>query len=176
MTCIVAVRDGGKVYMGGDSAGVSGGHVIQRADPKVFKNGEFIIGIAGSFRGGNVLRYSLTPPPITTGLDRYMNTAFIEAVRGTFIENGNMAKYDNEDYSSVSFLVGIRTKIYVVYDDFHVGIPRDKFDSIGSGSYYALGYLEATKGQGPRQRVRRALVTAAKYCGGVSPPFKIISA
>lgn len=149
---------------------------MQRADAKVFKNGEFLIGICGSFRGGNVLRYNLKPPPINSSLDRYMNTDFVEAVRDTFTEQGTMAKYDNEDYSSVSFLVGVRTKLYIVEGDYQVGIPRDVFTTIGSGMYYALGYLEATAKQEPRQRVRGALQTAAKYAGGVCPPFKILSA
>ena len=41
MTCIVGLVHGGKVYMGGDSAGVGGYCLTVRADEKVFRNGEF---------------------------------------------------------------------------------------------------------------------------------------
>lgn len=44
MTCIAALIHEGHVYMAGDSAGVAGYAVTNRADAKVFNVGEFIIG------------------------------------------------------------------------------------------------------------------------------------
>ena len=46
MTCIVALIDGGKVYLGGDSAATEKdtGLIVQRTDPKVFKVGQYGIG------------------------------------------------------------------------------------------------------------------------------------
>lgn len=43
MTCIVGVAEGGKVWIGGDSAGVDSGNysLTVRADRKVFRNGHF---------------------------------------------------------------------------------------------------------------------------------------
>lgn len=43
MTCIAAWCDGKDVWIGADSAGVSGMDVIIREDEKVFKNGKFLI-------------------------------------------------------------------------------------------------------------------------------------
>ena len=37
MTCIAAIAEKGKVYIGGDSAGVAGLDLTIRADEKVFK-------------------------------------------------------------------------------------------------------------------------------------------
>src|SRR5690606_5374194 len=44
MTCIVAIKDGGSVWMGGDSAGCSGFDLTIRDDAKVFRNGPYLIG------------------------------------------------------------------------------------------------------------------------------------
>ena len=62
MTCIVGVVDNGKVYMGGDSAGVGGLCIETRKQPKVFRNGDFLIGYTDSFRMGQLLQYKMSPP------------------------------------------------------------------------------------------------------------------
>ena len=63
MTCIVGLIDGNRVWMGGDSAGVSGLDITVRSDPKVFRNGDFLIGFTSSFRMGQLLAFRLRPPP-----------------------------------------------------------------------------------------------------------------
>ena len=50
MTCIVGVAHKGAVYIGGDSAAVAGWALTCRADHKVFKNGDFVMGFTTSFR------------------------------------------------------------------------------------------------------------------------------
>jgi hypothetical protein len=53
MTCIVGLVDGGRVWLGGDSAGVSGWDLTVRADRKVFRNGPYVMGFTTSFRMAN---------------------------------------------------------------------------------------------------------------------------
>ena len=62
MTAIVAIRQDNTVYMGGDSAGVAGLKITIRKDPKVFINGNFLMGFTTSFRMGQLLQYSFKPP------------------------------------------------------------------------------------------------------------------
>ena len=62
MTCIVGLEHKGKVYIGGDSAGVAGYSLSVRADQKVFINGNFIFGFTSSFRMGQILRFGFNPP------------------------------------------------------------------------------------------------------------------
>ena len=52
MTCIVGLVENGKVYIGGDSAGVAGLDVRMRSDEKVFTKGNMIFGYTSSFRMG----------------------------------------------------------------------------------------------------------------------------
>ena len=62
MTCIVGLVHEGVVYIGGDSAGVARLSLTVRADEKVFRNSDFLMGFTTSFRMGQLLRYSLKPP------------------------------------------------------------------------------------------------------------------
>ena len=62
MTCIVGLVHEGVVYIGGDSAGVAGLSLVVRADEKVLRNGDFLMGFTTSFRMGQLLRYKLDPP------------------------------------------------------------------------------------------------------------------
>ena len=57
MTVIVAVRDGGKVLLGADSATGGGYDCTASVEPKLFRNGVFLFGITGSWRLGQLLRY-----------------------------------------------------------------------------------------------------------------------
>jgi len=47
MTCIVGVAKGGKVYIGADSLGSNGFTKEIRKECKVFKSGEFLVGVKG---------------------------------------------------------------------------------------------------------------------------------
>jgi ATP-dependent protease HslVU (ClpYQ) peptidase subunit len=173
MTCIVGIVDKGNVYMGGDSAGVSGLSVSVRADEKVFSNGPFIMGFTTSFRMGQILRYKFDPPRQTVGVDdmKYMVTDFVDAVRKCFGENGFGSTNDKSPNAGGTFLVGYNGKLYTVDSDFQVGIPADNYDAVGCGTDLALGALYATAGKKPLDRIRIALEAASKFSGGVLPPF-----
>lgn len=71
MTCIVGLVDQGNVWIGGDSAGVGGYDLMLRADQKVFRNGDFLMGFTSSFRMGQLLRYKLSPPKLHSDDDIY---------------------------------------------------------------------------------------------------------
>ena len=63
------------MYIGGDRAGVAGLSLTVRADEKVFQNGEFLMGFTTSFRMGQLLRYSLKPPPPPAGIPMTTSTS-----------------------------------------------------------------------------------------------------
>lgn len=62
MTAIAGVAEDGKVWIGGDSAGVGGLNLETRTDPKVFVNGDFLFGYTSSFRMGQILEHEFSPP------------------------------------------------------------------------------------------------------------------
>ena len=180
MTCIVGLLYKKCVYLGGDSAGVSGLDLTVRADQKVFKNKGFIFGFTSSFRMGQLLRYKLEipPPPVSQTSEavyRYMVTEFIDSVR-TCLKDGGCAKNDKSggEIGGV-FLVGYQNRLFSIDSDYQVGIPSAGYDAVGCGDAYALGSLfSSQKEKNAQKRIKLALEAAAHLSGGVCPPFNII--
>lgn len=176
MTCIVALIDDSKIWMGGDSAGVGGYDLQVRKDEKVFRNGDFLMGFTTSFRMGQLLRYALKPPKCHPDTDVYefMVTDFIDTVRQC-LKDGGYAKKENEVEEGGTFLVGVAGRLFVVDEDYQVGEMRVPFAAVGCGRAYALGSMKATEGQPAKERIRQALEAAEEFSAGVRGPFTILS-
>jgi ATP-dependent protease HslVU (ClpYQ) peptidase subunit len=177
MTCIVGMvcPKTGNVYMGGDSAGVSGYSLQIRTDEKVFRTGPFLMGFTTSFRMGQLLRYDLEPPEHPTKMSsmQYMVTRFIPTVRELF-KGGGFQKLESGVESGGTFLVGYRNQLYNVQSDYQIAVPRCGMDAVGCGFELALGAMAALTGQKPQQRIRRALEITAEFNIGVRAPFKVL--
>jgi ATP-dependent protease HslVU (ClpYQ) peptidase subunit len=178
MTCIVAIKNKKKVQIWGDSAGVSGLDVRIRKDKKVFTMGEFGIGYSSSFRMGQLIRFKLKipNPPKKTDLFLFMATVFIEELR-VVLSKGGYTKIELNSEDGGCFIVGIRGRIFTIYDDFQVSEDKEEFMSVGCGEKYALGALEAmrkTIRTSPHNKAKIALETAEKFSGGVRRPFNFV--
>ncbi len=175
MTCIVGVIDKGRVWMGGDSAGVSGDSIAYRKDPKVFKVGEFLFGFTSSFRMGQLLQFKFKPPERKNQTHyRYMVTTFVDEIKKCFKENGYQRTSDGRD-SGGEFLVGYQGHLFHIESDYQVGESRFEYDACGAGEEYALGALHATGDTEGRARVKAALVASELFCASVARPFIIQS-
>ena len=173
MTCIVGLVDDGEVYIGGDSAGVSNSWLSLHADRKVFVNGPYVVGFTSSFRMGQLLRYALKPPPPPErGLERFMVTTFVDAVRRC-LKDGGLAKKENEVESAGVFLVGVSGRLFAISSDYQVTEEVGAYDAVGSGAVVALGAMYATEGFEPRYRIRLALSAAERFSTYVRRPFTI---
>ncbi|MFI5938311.1 hypothetical protein [Actinoplanes sp. NPDC051494] len=172
MTAVVGLVDGGRVYIGGDSAGVSGLSLTVRADAKVFRKDRYLFGFTSSFRMGQLLRYSLALPAPAGDLDAFMSTTFVDALREC-LKAGGWATKDNEREEGGTFLVGVKGKLFTLYDDYQVAQAADSYAAVGCGDQIALGALYATAGLGlkPKIRVLRALCAAERFSAGVRAPF-----
>lgn len=175
MTCIVGLEHEGKVYIGGDSLGVSGYNIRERLDEKVFKNGKFIMGFTSSFRMGQLLRYELEPPKLKKGQDvmQFMVKDFVGAVRDCLKVGGYSTISSNEE-SAGTFLVGFQGCLFCVENDYQVARLSDGEYSVGCGEQYAMGSLYSTSGVGPVRRITEALNAASKYSGGVGGKYTIL--
>ena len=176
MTCIVGLVDGDRVWMGGDSAGVNGLDITVRADTKVFRNGEMLIGFTSSFRMGQLLHYRLEPPHRDPEADvfRYMVVDFVDAVRNC-LKDGGYAHRSNDVETGGTFMVGYEGRLFSVQSDYQVGEAVRGYHAIGCGADYALGSLASTEGLPAEERVRKALEVAELFSGGVRAPFTIQS-
>ena len=178
MTCIVGkVTKNGCVLLGGDSAGVAGLSITVRKDPKVFNNGDFIFGFTSSFRMGDVLRYSFTPPDHDPRLDtdRYMRTRWVDALRRAFDAAGILTKQNNEEYGG-TFLVGYQGRLFEINGDFQVGEAIANFSAVGCGEDIAKGAMYAMKDStlSDEDQILLALEAAEEFSGGVRAPFNLV--
>lgn len=176
MTCIVAIAHGGKVYVGADSAGVCGLDLRVRADRKVFANGDFLMGFTTSFRMGQLLQHSLSPPKRRPDRDvlAFMSVEFVDAIREC-LKHGGFAKKSSEQEEGGDFIVGYAGRIFTVHGDYQVAECSDSAAAVGCGSAYALGALFANRKRSPRERVKEALLAAEAHSAGVRGPFYIES-
>ena len=177
MTCIVGWVEKNKVIIGGDSAGTSGCDVTVRADEKVFIKERMVFGFTTSFRMGQLIRYSLKIPEQSQKIEdyEYMCSVFIDALIKCLKDKG-YAKVDNNVVAGGEFLVGYKSNLYHVDNDFQVGKPVKKYDACGCGEKYALGALEVMKDtqMNPIERIRKVLEVAVEFSGAVRPPFTIM--
>lgn len=186
MTCIVGLVDSGKVIIGGDSAGVRHYDITIRKDPKVgiieVGDHRFVVGYSSSFRAGQVLLHNFRPQLEhldNTDLDTYtyMVSHFVEELRECFKNHGIARKREEIDSQGSEFLVGFRSRLFIISYDYQVGESHCGFSATGSGMIAALGSLHTTMydsaGQG-MARVKSALEAAEFLNCGVSAPFTIL--
>ena len=177
MTCIVGMVVGDAVYIGGDSAGVSGADIRIRQDAKVFTKDSMVFGFTSSFRMGQVLRYSFSVPYHDPRKDdfAYLCTGFVDALIDCFKSKG-YARVDNGEVSGGVFLVGYKGKLYKIESDFQVSSLFVGYDACGCGEAYALGALKVLERAtaSPENKIRTALAAAAYFSTGVSAPFTIV--
>jgi hypothetical protein len=176
VTAIVGLVHHATVYIGGDSAGVSGYSMTVRADAKVFTVGPYVMGFTTSFRMGQLIRYSLDAPKPEGDLDGFMVTTFIDAVRAC-LKAGGWAKKDNDREEGGTFLVGVHGRLFIVEEDYQVAASTDGYAAVGCGGELALGALYATARTriSPERRVMLALQAAERFSAGVRGPFLCLS-
>ena len=179
MTCIVGLVSGSRVVMGADSAAVDTASLSLdlRIQPKVFRNGSFLIGYTSSFRMGQLLEHAFSPPAMRVGQDAFafMVAEFVPAVRRCF-EVGGWARQDSGVHSGGSFLVAYAGRLFCIESDFQVAEHARGYHAIGCGDQTALGALfvtETLSTMGPVDRVMTALEAAAAGSAGVAAPFHI---
>ena len=180
MTCIIGLLSDGVAYIGGDSCGSNGWTEEDCAHSKVFRVGDFVIGGTTSFRMLDLLEYSLTIPekrPWTDeDLEKFMRTAFVNAVRSC-LKDGGFATKKSEAELGGTFLVGYKGHLWRVQNDYSI-ITRTKYDSVGCGQMVAFGSLFATETIGnlsAEHRVTAALLAAEEHVCGVRGPFNVLS-
>lgn len=175
MTCIVALRHNGTIYMAADSAGCNDHDMTIRADPKIFALGNMLFGFTTSFRFGQLLRYHLEIPTFE-GIDdphEYLVRRLVPAMR-TVLKDGGYSKVENGVEQGATCMIGLDSGMYVIDSDFQVGESVDAFAAIGSGHAYAKGVLFALDGKAladPIYQLSKALHAAERFTPSVCGPF-----
>jgi len=178
MTCIIGLEHEGNIYIGADSAAVSGFEVQATMLPKVFQRDVFLIGHTTSFRMGQLLwqHLKVRAQHDEESDSTYIICGLVEAVRECLKEHG-YAKVDSNVEEGGCFLVGHKDKLYRVNSDYGVFRCADGFDAVGCGEAYALGAMKALAllgSCGPARLIHESLEIAAHFSGGVIGPFTIL--
>jgi ATP-dependent protease HslVU (ClpYQ) peptidase subunit len=167
LTCIAGVVSNGKVYIGADSAGVGPNEELQlRKDSKVFRNGEYLVGVSGSWRANQILKYAkLDPGPIKeVNPFKHLVTSFLPGIRTMDLPE------------NFELLVGFRGRLFHVYGLSQVSEEIADYEACGSGSQVARGslYTSARTALTPAARIMYALEAAERFCSGVRSPFNLL--
>ena len=173
MTCIVAISDNGKVYMGGDRGHSDSHTLVSSTQPKIFDTGSYLIGYAGNSGIGQAVVYNFQYPAVgkTHNIDRHMLKVFIPALRLFFKEND--IKIPDDDDNNAGFIVGVKGRVYEIdISDFQC-VEYEEV-SIGSGSSYAYGSLYTSIDLPAKARVEKALQAAINYSPTCKAPIDIL--
>lgn len=168
MSCVVGIVSDGKVYMGSDSAGVnSAGELQLRRDPKVFINGQYLIGVSGNFRAMQAVRFAYLPEKTlvseSTDTFQWMVDFFLPAIRKLNLPDCEM-------------LVGFRGRLFHLYGTEQVSEEIADYEACGSGAQVARGSLFTSERESdPPERIMLALESAERFCSGVRSPFRLLS-
>jgi len=176
-TAIVGlIDDDGTIYIGSDSAVITGQASSILKDPKVFlKDKRFVIGTSGSPRTRQVVRYACDIPEqesVQTVME-YMVVTFMKTIQKCFEE----AKFDEEKNGKGNMLVGYRGRLFKIYVGIYYALEYDvPYTIIGSGGEEARGAMYATEGMNlsPEERIKKALGAAAYFDTDVRSPFHVL--
>jgi len=180
MTCIIGYLDRktNDIFMGSDSAGVDAYFMQKRLDEKVFIKDGMIFGFCGSFRMGQILRYSFKIPEKEKSMDdyEYLCGIFIDSLIECFKDKGFAVINNNEVTTEGSFLVGFNGSLYQIGNDFQVAKHMYDFDSVGSAGTIALGALSILEKLDiePEIKVFTALYSTLNFSCQVSAPFNVL--
>lgn len=187
MTCIVGYIDkqNKTIYMGADSAGISGNIISMRKDLKLFQRtnpfgNTMLIGFSGSFRMGQLLRYKLVIPKHPNEMDtyEYMCTIFIDAVRN-ILKDGGVTKINNNEEEIGVFLVAYDNRLFRIDCDLQIGESQYNYNACGSGADIALASIRTIENYSKEvvdgvSIIQTALKVSQDFCSSVREPFIIL--
>jgi ATP-dependent protease HslVU (ClpYQ) peptidase subunit len=183
-TCIVAVKQDGKVWMGADSAASNkeAFKISTRADSKIFiredaVNVKWLFGFTTSYRMGQLIQYMLELPTFDEEASKdpfsFIVKKFIPLLQKCLGENGFQEK-EKDRIKGGTFLIGLAGNIFRIAEDYQVATLSVEYDAIGCGEPFALGALFASKDKLPKERIEIALSAAEEFSAGVRGPFVIL--
>lgn len=173
MTVIVAARTGDAVTLACDEQ-TSWGWLKDYTDrPKLWVDGAFVVGGAGSVRAAQVVRHFTTWPkfrPYETTWERFLVREAVPAIRKGAEGQGVTKSDSGVETIGTTLLVATGRVLAEVSGNGAVSVSRSGRWAIGSGANEALGYLGDTGPWEPAhviEAARRATLTDAGCSGRI---------
>jgi len=160
VTTIAAWKDKTQVWMAGDSGAFDGSTVIISAEPKVWVTSSSLIGVAGSFRIMDILRYANVGEP--------------HAVRDYLLSKATDSGFPQSDWS---VLVADHTGVYEIGEDFSLLKSKENYGATGAGAETAFGALYALEKVeiDPKRRLEIVVNATIQHTTNARPPIKVVS-
>jgi len=167
MSVVAGIIRDGKIHMAADSLATSDdGDCRFRADKKIFKNKNYLIGFTGSPRAGQILMPRYWTPP-TSIYD------FPDSIREHYKDKGCMNCIEGTDAAGVNLLIGQKGCLYEILIDFQLAELVEPYSAIGTGKCHALGSLYLSDKLGlidrrkPYEILEYAIKAAEYFCSSV---------
>lgn len=172
MTCIAGLVQDGVVYLAGERGASEDDFILSLEKPKVWKDGEYLLGYYGTMYGELVQNYFEAPKYNGSNPDRHMKTTFRKELKDFYSE------WDVEDDSKeFGMIIGFRGKLYEAnIVDLSMTTFNCSFMASGSGGSYAMGSLYSTQNyKDPKRRLKNAIECAIEFSTTCLGPIDIIS-
>jgi ATP-dependent protease HslVU (ClpYQ) peptidase subunit len=179
MTTLVGIQGPDFVVMAADSQITDNDQrIISTATPKIVQIGDYLLGITGDSRPGDILAYAWKPP-LYRGEDpvKFMGAKVLPSISLAFKENNY--EVDNKEMN-FSFLIGFNGNLFSIGGDLSFNTSERGIFAAGSGGNYALGYLYSLPPKN-YNKVLTASVVAEKAVQiasildiNTSPPIQVV--
>lgn len=171
MTCIIALRENSRVYIGADSLLSDSSWKGTTSEPKVFELGGFLFGVAGCMRVKQVLMAELSMPRRTKKhtFQSYTSGPLAKAIYNALTDDDlSLSESPESEIIAVS-----QEGVFTITADYTVIHHPEQYAAIGAGLQYALGSLFTSTGAA-RARINKALSAASSFCPSVRGPYTIL--
>ena len=178
MTCIVGIVDNSstprRVYMAADSGASDDSIILPIIDPKIQKNGKYLIGYAGETGLGQLLHSIDLPDPSNLNgkeLTKFLRTKFCMVFKNAMnIYSPSTSPADDKD-GGVLALIAVRGRLFE-FDSTDFQLNEITEGAIGSGGLIAFGSLFTTRGyKDINKRLRIAVEAAIQYSPSCMGPI-----
>lgn len=144
MTTVVMAQVNGDVVVGWDSMMTTGSYGETMATPKVFANGNILIGIAGTLAAFDVFETATLPQYEGQPNKRHwLIREFVPAIR--LLMAGHNEISDEEGDPEFSMLVVVDGEVFRLDGNLAVFSTLEGTYAVGSGAHFAQGALTARK-------------------------------
>ncbi len=173
MTCVVGLEHRGRVWLAADTSSNADENSDDDHTPKVFKRDEWVIGYAGSWRLGALVRFKVTLPKRATkaNVERIVSCDLIDEIVKVLDGNGfsRELKDEGDAVNPWNLLVGIHGELWEIDQNLNATHSIRGYHAIGEGAPWAQGVVAALKSsKQPESLLKQAIKIAGLHCTGVS--------
>jgi len=184
MTCIIGIKKGKKIYIGGDRRTSRGSTYMVNKDTKIIKHENIIMGACGHVRTCQLMKHVFKPPEFDEKIEtfmQYLSGRFCTELRKLIVENEAYEKKEPFNMGS-EIVIGYKERLFILCPGLAVIEPVEEYVCSGSGSWHASAVLDYIKKQShdsqfkdPEKVIEEAIKIAAGRIWSVDDKIDIVS-